>query len=420
MKIVILTPTQFDNYSFNHPLHSFYQTSMYANLMKEYNYDIEYYGFADDNNNLIGASLILTQKIAGNYKYGYAPRGFLINYDDKELIKELTIKFKSYFSKLKYVFLKIDPIVINNKRDRDGNIIPSLYSSDLIPYLCDIGYSYFGENKFFGTLKPRWNAILKVTGTSTTIFKSFDDQVRNKIRKAQSRGVEIFQGTYDDMKMFYSFVAKKHYRKLEYYQNFSKCFGDRFELYFARLNSEEYLKNIKKLYELEISKNESLNSEIQEKSATGKVSEKLMNSKLTSDKLINTYKSELAAASELFTTNPKGIVIGACAIILDRNGVELLIEGQNPKYGLYYPMYLLKWHVIGKYAKQGAVYFDLNAITGFFEEDNKYKGLNETKLGFGADVTEYIGEFDLVIKPQFYRFYCKGKLWRKIMRNKSK
>ena len=83
-------------------------------------------------------------------------------------------------------------------------------------------------------------------------------------------------------------------------------------------------------------------------------------------------------------------------------------------------MYLLKWHVIGKYAKQGAVYFDLNAITGFFEEDNKYKGLNETKLGFGADVTEYIGEFDLVIKPQFYRFYCKGKLWRRIMRNKSK
>ena len=146
----------------------------------------------------------------------------------------------------------------------------------MISYLQSIGYSYFGENKFFGTLKPRWNAILKVTGTSITMFKNFDSQVRNKIRKAQSRGVEIFQGnTTEDMKLFYTFVAKKHYRKLDYYQSFAENFGNNFELYFARLNTELYLKNIKKLYELELSKNESINNEIQEKSLAGNVNEKL-------------------------------------------------------------------------------------------------------------------------------------------------
>ncbi len=420
MKLVILTPEQFDTFSYNHPLHSYYQTSMYANLMKNYNYEISYYGFVDDNNNLIGATLILTQKIFGNLKYGYAPRGFLIDYDNKILLKEITLRFKAYFAKKKYLFLKIDPLVINNKRDRDGNIIPSPYSSDLISYLQSIGYSYFGENKFFGTLKPRWNAILKVTGSSTTLFKNFDSHVRNKIRKAQSRGIEIFQGTKEDIKLFYTFVAKKHYRKLSYYQTFSETFGSNFEIYFARLNTESYLKNIKKLYELELAKNENINNEIQEKSLSGSVSEKIMNSKLTSDKLIAVYKEELETASNLFTKYPEGIIIGATSIILDRNGVELLIEGQNKDYGLYYPLYLLKWHIIDKYAKQGAVYFDLNAITGFFEDTNKYKGLNETKLGFNADVTEYVGEFDLVIKPATYKFYCKTKLWRRIMKNKTK
>ena len=421
MKLVLLTPEQFDAFSYNHPLHSYYQTSMYANLMKKYNYEPSYYGFIDDSNNLIGAALILTQKLWGNLKYGYSPRGFLIDYDNKILIKEISLRFKSYFAKKKYLFVKIDPLVVNNKRDRDGNIIPSPYSNDLISYLQSIGYSYFGENKFFGTLKPRWNAILKVTGTSITMFKNFDSQVRNKIRKAQSRGVEIFQGnTTEDMKLFYTFVAKKHYRKLDYYQSFAENFGNNFELYFARLNTELYLKNIKKLYELELSKNESINNEIQEKSLAGNVNEKLMNSKLTSDKLMSTYKEELETASGLLEKYPDGIIIGACAIILDRNGIELLIEGQNPNYGLYYPLYLLKWHVIDKYAKRGAVYFDLNAITGYFEDNNKYKGLNETKLGFDAEVTEYVGEFDLVVKSKLYRVYCGGKLWRKFIKNRSK
>lgn len=420
MKIVMLSEEQFDKFSYNHPLHSYYQTSMYANIMKTCNYEVNYFGFTDDNNNLVGATMMLSQKIFGNYKYAYAPRGFLINYDNKDIIKEVTILLKKYLSKKKYIFLKIDPLVINNKRDKDGNIIPSPFNNDVISYLKSLGYNYYGENKFFGTLKPRWNAILKVTGSSATLFKNFDDQVRNKIRKAESRGVEIIQGNHNDIKLFYTFVAKKHSRSLEYYQTFAKEFGDDFEIYFAKLNSEKYLQNIKKLYELEATNNEKINLEIQQKSIENKINNKLMNTKITSDKLLDTYKKELVFASDLFSKNPNGIIIGATAIILDKNGVELLIEGQNPEYALYYPNYLSKWYIIEKYAKKGAVYFDLNAITGYFEDDSKYKGLNEMKLGYGAEVTEYIGEFDLVIKENAYKLYCKSKLFKNIIKKKSK
>lgn len=420
MKIVMLSEEQFDKFSYNHPLHSYYQTSMYANIMKTCNYEVNYFGFTDDNNNLVGATMMLSQKIFGNYKYAYAPRGFLINYDNKDIIKEVTILLKKYLSKKKYIFLKIDPLVINNKRDKDGNIIPSPFNNDVISYLKSLGYNYYGENKFFGTLKPRWNAILKVTGSSATLFKNFDDQIRNKIRKAESRGVEIIQGNHNDIKLFYTFVAKKHSRSLEYYQTFAKEFGDDFEIYFAKLNSEKYLQNIKKLYELEATNNEKINLEIQQKSIENKINNKLMNTKITSDKLLDTYKKELAFASDLFSKNPNGIIIGATAIILDKNGVELLIEGQNPEYALYYPNYLSKWYIIEKYAKKGAVYFDLNAITGYFEDDSKYKGLNEMKLGYGAEVTEYIGEFDLVIKENAYKLYCKSKLFKNIIKKKSK
>ena len=145
-----------------------------------------------------------------------------------------------------------------------------------------------------------------------------------------------------------------------------------------------------------------------------------MNSKLQSDKLVNVYKQELILASNLFDKYPDGIVIAATSIITERNGIELLIDGQNDEYGLYYPLYLLKWFILNKYAKEGAIYFNLNAITGYFSDNNKYRGLNEAKLGFNSEVTEYIGEFDLVIKKEVYKFYCKNKFLNKSLRTKSK
>ena len=416
MKIVKLTPEQFDNFSSNHPLHTYYQTSAYGNLMSQEGFDPHYYGFINDQNILIGASLILVQKLFLGYKYAYAPRGYLIDYDNKDLIIDVTNKMKRFLAKNSIIFLKIDPPVVNNKRDKDGNILKSPYTNDLIPFLTKIGYEYFGDNKYFGTLKPRWNAILKVTGSSDTLFENFDHSVKNKIRKAESRGVEILQGNHNDIEIFYKFVAKKHYRKLNYYKKFAECFGTNFELYFAKLNTEAYLNNIKLIYEKELQKNEEINNDIQEAGLKNKISNKLTNSKITSDKVLAIYKKELETASSLFSKNPQGIIISATAVIIEKYGVELVIEGQNPIYKLYYPTFLTKWYIIEKYSKLGAVYFDLNAITGYFENNNKFRGLNEMKLGYNAEVTEYIGEFDLVINKTVYLIHKKAKLGKKALK----
>ena len=416
MKIVRLNPEQFDNFSSNHPLHTYYQTSGYGNLMSLENFVPEYYGFINEQNMLIGASLILVQKLFLGYKYAYAPRGFLIDYDNKDLIIDVTNKMKKFLAKNNIVFLKIDPPVVNNKRDKDGNILQSPYTNDLIPFLQKIGYHYFGDNKFFGTLKPRWNAMLKVTGSSDTLFKNFDGSVKNKIRKAESRGIEIIQGNHKDIETFYRFVSKKHYRKLNYYQKFADCFGDNFELYFAKLNTEKYLNNIKQIYEKELAKNEDLNDQIRNASLNNNINTKLTNSKIQSDKVLAVYKKELENSSSLFSRYPGGMIISATAIIVEKHGIEIIIEGQNPTYKLFYPTFLTKWTIIEKYAKLGAVYFNLNAITGYFSNNNKFKGLNEMKLGFGAEVTEYIGEFDLVINKTIYSFHKKSKLGKKAIK----
>ena len=63
--------------------------------------------------------------------------------------------------------------------------------------------------------------------------------------------------------------------------------------------------------------------------------------------------------------------------------------------------------MIKDYTEQGFKYINLNAIVGDFENKNQYSGLNESKLGFNATVTEYIGEFDIVLNNFAYNLYKK-------------
>ena len=50
---------------------------------------------------------------------------------------------------------------------------------------------------------------------------------------------------------------------------------------------------------------------------------------------------------------------------------------------------------------------NLNGIVGEFEQKNEYSGLNEMKLGFNSIVTEYVGEFDIVLNNFAYNLYKK-------------
>ena len=47
----------------------------------------------------------------------------------------------------------------------------------------------------------------------------------------------------------------------------------------------------------------------------------------------------------------------------------------------------------------------MNAVVGEFEKKNQYSGLNEMKLGFNTIVTEYIGEFDLILNNFTYNLF---------------
>ena len=126
-------------------------------------------------------------------------------------------------------------------------------------------------------------------------------------------------------------------------------------------------------------------------------------------KLITSYKNSLLVATELLKNNPNGIVIGGVMVIKYDNAAYIFSEGIDEEYGYLNAIDLMRWKLINDYNDAGLKYLNLNAIVGEFEKKNKYSGLNESKLGFNAIVTEYIGEFDIILNNFSYNLYTKFK-----------
>jgi lipid II:glycine glycyltransferase (peptidoglycan interpeptide bridge formation enzyme) len=416
MQIIELNKEQFDQFAYKHKNHNFYQTSQYGTLMNRHGYVDIYVGLLDDAHNIVGASLILTQKKFGNFKTGYAPRGFLIDFNDFNLVATFSRLLKQYLFHLGYIYVKIDPYVIHIERDNKGNPVPNGINNDeLIDFLKTLNYEHKGFNLYFEALKPRWNAVTKLNASSDKLFFLFSKPIRNKIRKSFKRGITVYKGTRDDLKLFYNLIGKKHSRKLNYYMDFYEIFAknDMFDLYFAKLDPAVYIKTSKDLYEYELKRNNELTNLVQQNTQS-KSKNNYVNLKMNSDKLLSIYKNDIVNANNLFSAYPHGVVIATSAVIKYSREVFFLIDGYNPKFKSFCANHLMKWAIINEYSKKGYLYAHHNGITGDFNPSNQYYGLYEFKKGFNSDIVEYIGEFDLVINRQVYYTYQQVKLFKNL------
>lgn len=69
------------------------------------------------------------------------------------------------------------------------------------------------------------------------------------------------------------------------------------------------------------------------------------------------------------------------------------------------PNYLIQWTMIEWARERGCTMYDFRGVPGHVAEDHPLYGLVKFKKGFGGKYTEFIGEYDLPIKPAKYRLY---------------
>ncbi len=395
MKLRTLSIFEFDDYAKNHPLGSYHQTSSYAMFASEQGYEYDLLGFVDDKGNIKAASLILYKKIGMFNRYGYAPKGFLIDYHDTELLKEFTKALKKYYYKKNFAFIKVNPEISVGTMDYKNKIINYNQNHIIESTLRGLGFKKLETNKRFETKVPIYNAIQVLKNTN---LRTVNKNTRNKIRKGITNGLSLEKVNRDGIDILYPFIKNKKNHSIYHYYNYYNAFSrnDDIDIFLVKMNFEDCLINLRERYEKEIDTNNKVVNRVMQNP-----SKENLKRKLESDTVLNTIKDNIALATNCLANNKEQVVAGAITIKY-KNRVYILISGYDKNFKKFSPNYFLHYKLIEFY-KNDYDFIDLNGITGDFTTENPYKGLDEFKLGFNPYAFEYIGEFDFIINESLYK-----------------
>lgn len=407
-----LSIEEFNEFSKNNEQGIFFQSSYWGEL-KKMNGWIPHIVGVKEGYNIKGASLLLAKKIPVFNKYiFYAPRGYLLNYKDELFLEDFTKKIVRYVKKNKGIFIKINPNIEYQKRDIDGNVVEGFNNQKIIDNLKKLGYKHNGFTITYGTdLEPRWWSVLDLKNkTEEEILKNMRGTTRWGINNSYKHGlklVEIDETRIDEFKKLMEHTSERrgfidrpisYYKKM--YESFSK--DNNIKILLVELDLEE---NLKSLNEQLINTENKLN-------------------KTTKEGAIKEYESQIIAIKkkidddkELIKNYGNNIVVAGGLFMLFGRQVVSLFGASYREFMKFNGQYFLNYEMIKYALNNGYDKFNFFGITGEFNEESDMYGLFNFKRGFGAEVVELIGEFDLITDKFFnYIYKFMYKVYRKMKR----
>lgn len=398
-----LTELEFKEFTDRYPYSSIFQTVECAKIMQEEGYKIMYIG-AIESGDLVATSLLMIQNVKG-YNYAFAPRGFLIDYSNTELLNTFTREVKKFLGKKNVMAVKLCPIILKNLYNDKGQVIGTNKAfNQIFDNLKSLGYYHYGFNSYFEAMKPRFEAIIDLTKDYRVLFKNIKKEYKTKIRTAEEKGIKIYRADQNELSYLYTQLGNKNKRNFKFIENSYKYFSqsDKMDFYYAKLDTEVYLRNIKKRYEKQEAYCSNINHSVLKRRESSK---KMISKKLDADRQLGVYKNQLIEATKLIRDYPTGIILSCVLVAKHRNEVYLYMDSFDRKYKQFNSKHLILWKVIEKYAYNGYKRFNLGAVSDITIKNNPYKGLNMFKTNFNASIIEYIGDFELVTHKAKYFLY---------------
>jgi len=264
---------------------------------------------------------------------------------------------------------------------------------------------------YFESQLPRFNAIIDLKSFNS---KEMSKNTKNKVKKGIRKGLVIEKYPKEYISEFYKFIKDKKNNSEFYYRDYYTAFekSDNIDLFLVSIDYSSFLENSQYIYNVESERNNKLNEKLARKS-----SNKAINNKMNSDKILLGYKNDIMEATKGISDNKKIFLAGAL-VIKHNNTASILYSGYDVNYKRFAPNYFLHYNII-KHYKDDFDYLDLNGIVGDFQNENPYTGLNRFKLGFNPNIYEYIGEFDLIVEPKSYDILLRnGILAKEFNKNK--
>ena len=406
MKFQEITEKEYQKFWENHPLKTFLSAPEISKLREKNGWNTYFVG-VKKGNKLVAATMLFSHKRHfGKYEF-YSPRGYLLDFNDKELLDFFTVELKKFIKEKKGYILRIDPYVIYKERDIDGNVVEGgVDNSSVVENLYNLG---FKKVKNENMEQVGWMFSLGLEGkTEEEILKEMKPNTRNIIRKTEKFGINVKEISYDELDRFQNIMVETgerkgfSVRKLSYFQEMYNLFHDKEEVKFfiTELNLKKYIERLQKEKQ---EKEDKLNSLSDAKYNDGQ--KKGLNNE------IEAINKRIKESEE--TINDKGqdiITLSGSMFMLIQPEVIYLSSGNYEEFLRYNSQYLIQWELIKYGIKHGFKKHNFYGIPADINTHPKDYGIYEFKRGFNGYVEELIGEFELPITWHYKLFKLIHKL----------
>ena len=341
------------------------------------------------NDQLVASGLILIKHLPLSFTMMYIPRGPIMDYENKELVKFYLKELKKWAKTKHCLFISFDPAIKLREFDLDHKDKPDDQKAlSIINNLQDNKAIYKGKTlKIEETIQPRFHMGLYYTDD---LNSHLPKSTIKSCKAAIKRHVNVKVADHNEVEKFAKMIEltekhkNVHLRNEEYFRKILDVYKEDATLYLADVNVNTYKKELEDSIQI-------ANDTLQNESATNNAKNKALQTIKNSEK-------ELLTINDLASKYPNDTIIAGGLMVGFGNTCEMLYAGRNDDFNSFRPQYYLYTKKIEHSFKQGYQYVNMGGIEGTLDD-----GLSKFKANFNPVIIEYVGEFDLPVMPLLYK-----------------
>ena len=378
-------PVMMDRFVMASDQNTLFQCSAWAEIKD--NWDHVFYSVTKGES-IVATAMTLIRYMPLGKTLMYIPRGPVMDYINRELVKFMLDHIKADAKKRKAIAVRFDPSILSRKYSyRSRNEEHPYFNQDIIDTLISYGAVHKGFTiRIEEATQPRFNAEMDVT---EDYRQHLEHKTEKCIRAAEHKGVTVYEGK----QYIHDFATAMHYtevrkqvalRNEDYFSHMLEVYGDHAICMVTKIS---FPKQIAKLQESIKDHEEKLAGENLKKKEKAAVNQALTNDRKELEKLQADYQRE--GKDEVITC-------GILAVYND-NLMELFYMGNNPDYMRMYSSYLLYAKCLDRCVDLGITHCSFGGIEGTLDD-----GLTLFKSNWIMNVEEYIGEFNIILDRIMY------------------
>lgn len=377
-----LTAEEYARFLSESPAYTFSQLPEWANVKETWGHAL--CGLYADGH-LVAAALLLIRHLPLGLKVIYMPRGPVVSFASEEVCLQFTAGIKKYARKIGAILVKSDPYVINENYSDQPLLDFGNSFQQTIDCMGKCGFKHKGFAKGTGAYwQPRFNMAIPLFAENGALTaESFLQKMPRKTRYYMgsfhtSKGMEFVRADSDDDLEKFVYLLKKteerqgiSLRNIHYFKTLKEAFGDRAVFYYGRIHIERYMEYLQGM----IDKNENVDGNMKKLQEAKDLQQAQGDIIYLCASLVILPKPDdhLKVAEYLYAGSDLSILPTLCA-----------------STGMIYA-------AITDAIQYGCQYFNLGGVDGSLEDH-----LSKFKLKFNPHIWEFVGEFDLPIRPVFY------------------